>query len=179
MDKCRSKLLSTIASEQKKHGTGKAGYYHGVWCDSSYELIFIYTHPDAVRCNLRIPYTKANGVSSTYTPDFMLDGRIYEIKGYLTENDHLKQSAARKLGIDITLLHDIEWFTTTKKEIEKTHNITNIWELYDDYKPKFTYTCSNCTKQYVTDAEKQTTKTYCSRRCAGQYMRQQNNTKNN
>jgi hypothetical protein len=54
--------------------------------------------------NDRVPYINSKGKSATYLLDFKVwdnDGRIYyiETKGYIREDDELKWSAARSLGL--------------------------------------------------------------------------------
>ena len=45
----------------------------------------------------------------------------------------------------------------------------NYQILFDEYKPKFTYTCSKCGKVYERDHEVKTELKFCSQSCAGSY----------
>lgn len=66
-------------------GRGKKGYYKGFWCDSSWELAYVLYNLDhqigIARCKEVRTYKWA-GKTRTYFPDFVVEGRIVEIKGY-------------------------------------------------------------------------------------------------
>lgn len=69
----------------------KSGWYHGIHCDSSWELAFIIycedhcIHPK--RNTMFLEYTYKNK-KYKYYPDFNINGKLYEIKGY--ENEKAK-----------------------------------------------------------------------------------------
>jgi len=70
-------------------GRSKAGYYRGIWCDSSWELAWVLFHLENeipfTRCKDKFPYIFEEKIKN-YTPDFILsDGTFIEIKGYITE----------------------------------------------------------------------------------------------
>lgn len=94
---------------RKGSGRGHKGRYKNIYCDSSWELAFLYYH---VYHNLRIERCKEfrtyifNGVTHRYLPDFITDDGIIEIKGYKTE-----QSEAKRIqNSDIIFLyeHDLQ-----------------------------------------------------------------------
>lgn len=69
-------------------GLGKSGWYNGFYCRSSWELAFVIYHLEhnnkILPCKETRYYTW-NGKQHRYYPDFVLDGNIIEIKGYITE----------------------------------------------------------------------------------------------
>lgn len=81
---------------RKGSGRGKKGWYQGIFCDSSWELAYvIYCKENGKsirRCDERRSYS-FGGVKKTYLPDFVVDGRVIEIKGYQTEQWKCKQAA--------------------------------------------------------------------------------------
>lgn len=75
------------------HKNYKRGYYKGIWCDSSWELAFVVYHLDN---NIKIErnynykeYTFNNNIYKFY-PDFIVDGKLYEIKGFITPKNKAK-----------------------------------------------------------------------------------------
>lgn len=73
---------------RKGSGIGKRGYYHGIWCDSSWELAWvIYQEEHNVKFTRFDGFFRYSfeGKIHRYHPDFQLDdGTIVEIKGYKT-----------------------------------------------------------------------------------------------
>lgn len=69
-------------------GRGKKGWYKGYFCDSSWELAFvIYNLEHGIqfeRNKKRFTYT-FNNKEYHYLPDFIVDGKYVEIKGYWCE----------------------------------------------------------------------------------------------
>lgn len=74
-------------------GRGKKGWYKGYFCDSSWELAFLIYHLDhnitIDRCK-EIRYYTFNGRTKKYHPDFVVDGKIIEIKGFKTDEVEAK-----------------------------------------------------------------------------------------
>lgn len=74
----------------KKH---KSGWYHGIHCDSSWELAFVIycedhnIHPKRNTVYLEYIY---NNKTYKYYPDFDINGVLYEIKGYESEQAKAK-----------------------------------------------------------------------------------------
>lgn len=111
-------------------GKGKSGKYKGIHCDSTWELAFLIYHLDnnlyIERCKERRKYI-FNNEEHFYTPDFITDKGIIEIKGYSTEQweSKLKQNP------DIIVLY--------KEEIQQyieycknTYKCDNLESLYDN-----------------------------------------------
>lgn len=88
------KRIKKISESMKNHpngggyrrgsGRGKKGFYKGIWCDSSWELSWVIYHIDN-----KIPFERNqygfeytyNNEKHLYYPDFISDGKYYEIKG--------------------------------------------------------------------------------------------------
>jgi predicted Fe-Mo cluster-binding NifX family protein len=91
-------------------GRGKKGRYKGQFCDSSWELAYlIYCEAhgkSVVRNTEKFPY-QFDGKTKNYMPDFIVDGKYVEIKGYVSPEWEAKQKA---FPHDLTIL--------TSKEIE-------------------------------------------------------------
>ena len=73
---------------RKGSGRGKSGWYKGYYCDSSWELAFvIYNIEHNIkfeRNKKQFLYTYENK-QHNYIPDWKIDGKYVEIKGYWTE----------------------------------------------------------------------------------------------
>lgn len=76
-----------------KGGFGKAGWFKGFPCDSSWELAFLIYHLDN---NISINRNKEGfeyiykNEKHLYYPDFIIDNVYFEIKGFFRENDKSK-----------------------------------------------------------------------------------------
>lgn len=137
--KCLSKYLSIKSIEagcggyRKGSGKSKNGYYNGIYCGSSYELIFLAYHLDIgsniKSCDLKIPYMYENK-QHNYHPDFEIDGVIYEMKGYYTETVDIKTKAAINNGYEIKVLY-FEELEPMLKHIKEKFNFKNVIELYE------------------------------------------------
>lgn len=158
-------LKKNIGGYREKSGRAKAGYYKGIYCGSTYELIWVIYNLDHEIPFERFPFKLSlNNIS--YIPDFYQNNKIIEIKGYETEKVKLKTSIANALGYDVILLKKED----LQKEFEwvKIHyKYKSLEELYDDYKPKFTYICSFCKETFFRNKKSKTTIVFCSRFCAG------------
>lgn len=92
-------------------GRGKHGRYHGIWCDSSWELAWIiYQEDHGVQFKRYKGYFEYEfeGKKRKYYPDFQLeDGTIIEIKGYESK---LWQAKLRQLPktVKIQILREKE-----------------------------------------------------------------------
>jgi len=111
----------------------KTGVYKGIFCASSYELIFVayhlYNNSNIKPCRIKIPYSY-KGKNHCYHPDFIIDGKIYEIKGYHTKVVDIKTSAAKEHGFDIDVLY-YEELEPMLNILKETLKINDILELYE------------------------------------------------
>lgn len=89
-------------------GNGKKGKYKSLVYQSSWELawlIYQFEHgfkPERVKDF--ILYEKSAGKFARYYPDFILDGKVFEIKGYWSAITEAKLTAAKEVNIEITLI---------------------------------------------------------------------------
>lgn len=102
---------------RKGSGRGKSGWYKNIYCDSSWELAFLFYHLDnnlnIKRCKDKRKYI-FEGIEHTYTPDFETDEGIIEIKGYTTK----QWEAKKQQNPDVKVLYekDINFYLDYVKE---------------------------------------------------------------
>jgi len=68
-----------------RSGRGKKGWYKGFWCDSSWELayvIYCLDHNLSIVRNTTKRQYLWNGQVKNYYPDFLVENKLTEIKGY-------------------------------------------------------------------------------------------------
>jgi hypothetical protein len=134
-------LQRGLGGYQERSGRGKKGRYRGVWCDSSWELAFVIycleNGKEVQRSNEKRNY-EHNNEMKTYLPDFVVDGELVEIKGYITEQWESKQRdnpdvkvlskpemqpiliwVEEKYGKDFTRLYDEKHFVEKIKPPKK------------------------------------------------------------
>lgn len=153
---------------------GKCGYYKGIYCDSTYELVYlIYCldhNIDIKRCEETFEY-EYEGKIHTYHPDFVVNNELIEIKNYYRELNDIKLQAVNK-PIKILYYDDLcdifEYVSKTYNKKYSRHS-NNFYELYDDYKPKYTYICDTCGKEFSKNRKVKTELKFCSRKCVGKY----------
>ncbi len=83
---CRNKLIS-LHTEPLTHHTHR-GYYKNIWCDSSWELAFLVYCLDnniSIKRNKNAYVYEYNNIEHLYYPDFIVENKLIEIKGYETE----------------------------------------------------------------------------------------------
>jgi hypothetical protein len=158
-------------------GRSKHGYYKGVYCGSSYELCWVIYNLDH-----NIPFNRFEGYLSNeeikYYPDFLIDNKIVEIKGYWTEEVDKKTQLALEKGYEISVLYkeDLQYaFEYVSKQYGITSK-TSFHTLFDDHKPKYVLTCDNCGIEYFSERKPKSKTNFCSRKCCGIYARRKNAT---
>jgi hypothetical protein len=111
---CKKEILTNINRNKKYHpicylsiaggaregsGHSKCGWYKGIYCGSSWELAWVIYHIDHninfKRCDKKYEYIY-NNKTHQYSPDFVLNNTIVEIKGYKTEKDIYKWLAIKE-----------------------------------------------------------------------------------
>ena len=153
-----------IGGYREGSGRSKSGYYKGIYCGSTYELAWVIYQLDHNISFTRFPDPLREG-NITYIPDFLQNGNIVEIKGY--ENYHAavsvadKNEVARKHGYSVTVLRK-EDLSKEFKWVKEHYNYKKMYELYDGYKPKYTYHCSFCGIEFTKDYAPKTERVYCS-----------------
>lgn len=81
-------IKNKLGGYVKGSGRGKKGWYKGFFCDSSWELAYIIYNLDhgiSIERNTEKRSYKFNGKIKTYIPDFIVEKKIIEIKGYKTD----------------------------------------------------------------------------------------------
>jgi hypothetical protein len=94
--------LKSSGGVRKGAGVGKSGWYKGYWCDSSYELawvIYQLEHNKVFERNTKKYSYFWNGKNRNYIPDFIQDGEIIEIKGYVNEQTKIKLNTIKNLKV--------------------------------------------------------------------------------
>lgn len=95
-------------------GRGKKGWYKGYYCDSSWELAYLIycldNNIDIKRNKTKIQYTWKDKVRN-YTPDFVVNGCLVEIKGFRTEQWEAKLAASPNVVVlyEKEMAPIIEW----------------------------------------------------------------------
>lgn len=118
---------------------GRKGYYHNIWCDSSWELAYvIYCIDNDIsiqRCEETFTYY-LDGVKRRYHPDFIVNGIIVEIKGNQGENVELKKDSVGNKPYQILYRKDIK---PILQYVINNYNVkeSDIYTLYEDYIPSF------------------------------------------
>lgn len=82
-----SNSMKKYGGYRKGSGRGKKGWYKGFFCDSSWELayvIFCLEHNIQIKRNTKKLRYFFEDKEHTYTPDFLVNGVITEIKGFKT-----------------------------------------------------------------------------------------------
>lgn len=109
-EKERRNKISETAKRNKRSGgyrigsgRSKSGWFKNIFCDSSWEFAFLIYHIDnniaISRCK-DVRFYEFNGKTKKYFPDFLVSGKIFEIKGFKTEQSLAKEKA----NPDITII---------------------------------------------------------------------------
>ena len=150
-DACCRQYLRQIAKERTNFGgitsggggvKSKKGYYKGIRCESSYELIYlVYCLENDIkieRNNKYFLYKNTEGEIRKYYPDFYLpeSSTYIELKGYKDNNVDLKLKAVKDANIKINILYKadlIEKLDFINKRLNKNYHIeyADIAELYE------------------------------------------------
>jgi len=173
---CSKKCSPNMGGYREGSGRGKSGYYKGIFCASTYELAWV-----IYRLDHNLPVQRFEGFlqneSLKYYPDFIDEnGEIIEIKGYYTKLVDDKCDLAKNKGYKIKVLYrkdldkQFEW-------VQQNYKYKNLQELYDNYKPKYSYECCYCKKLCISDKIKETKNKFCSRRCSGKFTGMNNSLK--
>jgi hypothetical protein len=150
---------------RKGSGRSKSGYFRGIYCASTYELVYVLFRLDH---NLFVKRFEGfiKTLNSKYFPDFVDEfGCLIEIKGYYTPLVDIKINAALQAGYKTKVLYqqdlkvEFDW-------VKSNYQYKNIYELYDGYKPKYNYVCCNCSSEFSSDSKRKNKLIYCSKRCS-------------
>lgn len=150
-------------------GRSKSGYYKGIFCGSTYELVYL-----IYRIDNQLPVSRFEGYITDgnirYYPDFVEGNHIIEIKGYHTDSVDEKKKIAEQLGYTIELKYKKD-LKTEFEWVEKNYQYNKIEELYDSG-GKFNCICDNCGSPFHRAKSKLRGKRkFCSNRCSALYNR--------
>lgn len=165
------KQCSPLFNGGYRNGSGRAkhGYYKGIYCGSTYELVWVIYNLEHDIQFQRFPgLIEYDGTK--YIPDFLIGNMIHEIKGYCDElNVAKKCEVARMNGYDIVVEYkkDIQYMFDY---VENKYKTKKFYELYDEYSPRHKYICSCCGTEYNSEAKKSSKLNFCTRKCAGKYL---------
>ena len=162
---------------REKSGRSKQGHYKGLYCGSTYELCWAIHALDHGIAFTRFP-GQLKKDKLVYFPDFLLaDGiTIIEPKGYEKEDTVDKKTAlAESLGYKVKVMRK-EDLKYAFDYVSEKYNTKNFQSLYDDYKPKYTYVCGFCTKEFSRDnkLKRNCREAFCSKSCAGKKRLKEN-----
>ena len=151
-------------------GRSKHGFYKGIYCGSTYELCWVIYNLDHDIKFERFP-TLLEKDGLKYYPDFLLDDKktIIETKGYESEESvDKKTKLAESFGYIVKVLrkNDLKYIFDYVKE---KYNTSNFASLYDEYKPKYDYICTNCKNTFSKDRKLKTENKFCSVKCCCSY----------
>lgn len=126
--------ISLANAGNTKGNRSKKGYYKGIYCGSSYELVYVIYNLDHnisfKRCDKYYEY-EYKGLTHLYFPDFELsDGTIIEIKGYHTDIVDIKSESVKDRPIKVLYKKDLlEYF----KYVCSAYDVkeSEIYTLYD------------------------------------------------
>lgn len=151
-------------------GRSKSGYYKGIYCGSTYELAWVYYMISKGTSFIRFEGYIDIPSGGKYFPDFLVDKKIVEIKGYWTKNVDIKSDAARNAGYDISVLYKkdlAECFEIVRKKIGNKP----IESLYEDFKPSYSYVCCICGENFSAQRKRRLSSVCCSKKCGGKFGR--------
>lgn len=143
---CASKLAYKVSKEKyknwkfirggfrEKSSRGKQGWYKNIFCNSQWELAFVIYCLDH---NIKIERNKENFIyfyknkQHLFYPDFVVNGKLVEIKNYWREINDIKINAVKQIkDIDILYTEDLKYvfdYILNKYGKDKRH----IYELYE------------------------------------------------
>ena len=98
-----------LGGYRRGSGRGKSGWYNEIWCDSTYELVWVIYNLDHniefKRNKQPFPY-KWKGEVKNYYPDFEVKNQLVEIKGYMTPKVEAKIKSVP--GLKVLFRSDLE-----------------------------------------------------------------------
>lgn len=164
-------------------GRGKSGWYKGFFCNSTYELVYLIYCLDNGFCverNTKGYKYMFNNKEHIYYPDFRVNGKLVEIKGYITSKVKTKLKAVDE-EVVLLLYDDIEYmmnYVDLKYGTHHTKKHNNYDTLYESCKPKYIYVCTHCGKTFSTNLKryKKDQFIFCSKACM--YAHKKRNVKN-
>lgn len=132
------KLKQNAGGFREGSGRGKSGWYKGYYCQSTYELVWtIYNldHNIEFERNLEgFNYTWENK-NRMYYPDFIVEGIVYELKGYETPKDTIKYLSVLNQNKKLVVLYK-EDLSKYFDYVAEKYTYKALTELYEVSKHK-------------------------------------------
>lgn len=165
---CSRKCNPNIGGYREGSGKSHSGYYKGIYCGSTYELVWV-----IYRLDNNLPFKRFSGIIEgggiKYIPDFLVDNTIYEMKGYENiDKVQAKTELAESQGYNVIVLYKEDLYQE-HDWVRNNYSYNSLKELYDDYKTNYKYNCSNCNCSVERDKKANTKDVFCSKFCSGQY----------
>lgn len=165
---CRPSTRSgrPVGGCRDRSGRSKYGYFEGIWCQSTYEMAFVWkclSEGKSIARNTEgFPYLNDKGQDRMFYPDFLVDGQYYEVKGWMTENVQRKISA---FPHDIILLigDDILNIVKAAQQHFGTKDLASVYA--ENSRPIKLSTCETCTSVFGVKPGR--TGRFCSLPCSG------------
>ena len=168
--KIMMKSYNTLGGYREGSGRSISGYYKGIFCGSTYELVYVIYNLDH-----NVEFKRFEGCITDgtlkYFPDFYIEheNRIIEIKGY-ENSEHVKRKCQlavdKGYSIDVLYRDNLEY---AFEYVQKVYNTDKYFTLYDNFRPRFCYSCDFCGKQFSRDVRARTNRKFCSLSCSGKY----------
>lgn len=165
----KTKLDKGYYDDPNRHFvTSKCGYYKGIYCGSTYELVYtIYNLDHNIpfeRNKKGFPY-EYKGKTHHYYPDYITPDGYVEIKGMWTDKVDAKIAAVDE-PIKILYKKDLKYAFDYVSEIYLNGKKTGFQVLYDNHKPKYKKICPECGITFYRDVND---RKFCSHSCAVKY----------
>lgn len=165
----KTKLDKGYYDDPNRHFvTSKCGYYKGIYCGSTYELVYtIYNLDHNIpfeRNKKGFPY-EYKGKTHHYYPDYITPDGYVEIKGMWTDKVDAKIAAVDE-PIKILYKKDLKYAFDYVSEIYLNGKKTGFQVLYDNHKPKYEKICPECGITFYRDVND---RKFCSHSCAVKY----------
>jgi hypothetical protein len=141
-------------------GRSKSGWYKGIHCDSTYELIFLVYHlerqSEVRRSTISLEY-EFEGKKHRYHPDFDISGTLYEIKGFWTP----RAQAKHEQHPEVVVVGKAEIMKMQADSSLAGKSWNQLVEVYDDSNVEFG-TCAACSRRFCKPVK---TAKYCCKKC--------------
>jgi hypothetical protein len=142
-------------------GKGHHGYYNGIWCDSTYEMAYVWycqnNDKNIIRNTSSFPYINSEGKKKKYIPDFIVDGTYIEVKGWMRPDDPYKIEQF-PYKIELLIGKPIEEIVKKAKINFQTNNLST---LYSEKKTELKI-CDYCSLNFPKKGPKR----FCNNTCS-------------
>ncbi len=127
------KITKKTRRKKKKRVTSYRGVFHGVKCDSRWELavlIYCLDHKMKIkRCEKVFSYM-VRGKEHKYYPDFIIGQKVIEVKGKFRKNLKAKLCSVKEAGFDVWLI-DKETIQPYLEYCYNKYKTERLEKLYD------------------------------------------------